>query len=203
MSTRAYIPSPETNERIIKEIVDDYEIPAIRDALKQIHDEGYIIFGKAKPAQQLQAYLDSTLFTEIEMLMDPLYLDLVEAGIYPPPQPQVWIVVDQTGQKVVARDMTGRNMGGPYATEQEALVAAFSLGLLTPELIAAYNAMQDGMADPMMQLPPLPVQAVPSFWSQVYALGRYDNESPFEWEIKDFTRLLNTLNRRIDKKVAL
>lgn len=207
MTSRAYVPTPETSQKLVRELHDEYRIPAIKTALKTILEEGAIVFGVAKPAVRLTAYLNSTLDSEIEMILAPDYLEMLDAGMAPPLQPQVWFVVDEVGQKAFLPDERGRNTAGPFASEQEALVVAYTMGLLNPDLIAAYNAQRDGLIDPAMPLPPLPVKPFPSYWAQIYGLGRYKEPGKEEWsafEVKarDFRNLVNTLNRRLDARAV-
>ena len=216
-SLAAFHLSPEEEEELIIEVADD-EMELMREALKQVFDDGYIVFGPSVPAKRLAVFKTETLPHELPMLLDPNYLEGLEAGYYPPPQEMVFFLIDGSGKPVP---------GFPaFPDEQTAIMAGLQSGLITPEMLQAIQLYQEAVMaqeDPYQQMPkemkkqmpehipppipeepmPLPVMPMVSFWWGLLSLPSFNNgtDSPFHWEAADMRNLNNQLQRRLDQQV--
>jgi hypothetical protein len=199
-SLAAFHLSPSEEEEQIKHLGDE-EVEMLREALKQVHADGYIVFGPSVPAKRLAHFKVETLPNEYEMLLDPNYLEGLEAGFYPPPQEQVYFIVDEKGQPLP-----------PYPAfpdEQTAIMVALQAGIITPEMLQMANdyqvavSMQPEMAEQMPQPPQIPVMPFVNFWFGLLGLPSFDNgkDSPFHWEQRDLINLTNTLIKRMQTQM--
>jgi hypothetical protein len=211
-SLAAFHLSPEEEEEQIKQVADE-EIDLLREALKQTHDDGYIVFGPARPAKRLAQFDRETLPHERDMLLDPLYLEALDAGYYPPPQEFVFFLVDERGQPL--------NPYPAFADEQTAIMAGLQIGLITPEMLQAHQAFNEAVMaqeDPSQQMPkemkkqmpehipppipeqpmPLPIAPFKNFWFGLMSLPAFDNgkDGPLVWELEDYRKLTEQLERR-------
>ena len=216
-SLAAFHLAPEEEEELIIQVGDE-EMELLREALKAVHDDGYIVFGPSVPAKRLAHFKTETLPNEWPMLLDPNYLEGLEAGYYPPPQEQVFFLVDGSGKPVP---------GFPaFPDEQTAIMAGLQAGLITPEMLQMQQQYQEAVMaqeDPYQYMPkeakkqlpehvpppipeepmPLPLMPAPNFWYGLLGLPSFDDgkDSPFHWEQRDMINLNNQLQRRLDQQV--
>lgn len=201
-----------------QEIIKDLSVEEIEwklEGLKGVADEGYLYWGLGTPADALASIMKETLPSEFMMLQDPDYYEKALAGIYPPPQPDAWIVLDEKGQPVARpHDLPGFSLI-VFASEEEATYYGQMIGLITPEMMQPQmqpvmdpmtgQPQMDPMGQPMMQpMPPeLPVVTMipgtpSSRWARLLNLTTYKGKGPFHWEQARFIKLWSQWGRKLE-----
>jgi hypothetical protein len=205
-STSVFEFTATERQEMIRDIVEA-EIETRIEALKRTHDDGYLFFGPTTPADQLAKVMQETLPSEFLMLLDPDYIEKAQAGMYPPPLPEVWLLMDQMGQPILRpHDLPGFALK-VFASQQEAVMYGQMIGLITPEMLPPVdelgNPLVDDMGMPLPAMMPPPVVPQGSRWSRLLTLTSYKGKGPFQWEQQDLIRLWNTWGRRQEQAVGV
>ena len=144
----------------------------LMERFKEMAQQGPPIPGRrGTPAQRLQQYQRDTLPSEMQMLLDPNYLALNEAGRAPDPVPHVWYAL-----------YGGKQVQGPFATPEEAARYAMAVGL------------------PMNPDGTPPIEPKHSFWSLLMQLPTKWDWTPFEYHRKDFLHLIELQAQHAEEK---
>lgn len=197
MSSTFETTAKEWQERI-KEI-STAEIEWKLEGLKGVYEDGYLYWGTGTQAANLAAIMKQTLPSELLMLQDPDYYEKAMAGMYPPPQPDAWVLVDQTGAPVERPHSLPGFKLSVFATEEEAKIYGQMIGLITPEMLQPTIDPTTGQ-----QMPPqLPVQTLrqespSSRWARLLELTMYRGQGPFFWEAARFRHLWNAWGKKLE-----
>ena len=188
--------TPSEEEEMLVEVADR-EIDLLKEALKTVHDDGFLLFGPSKPAQQLSGFMTETHPNELLMLLDENYVANMDAGVYPPPTAEGWYLMGPDGKKVLRPHQVPGFQCAIFLSQEEAVQWGTLIGMITPE-------MMQPQIDPMtMQpIPPqLPVQQMPSYWGLLMQLPRFDNgkTGPLVWELNDLRRLWAQYGRKLEE----
>mgnify|MGYP001570445773 CR=1 FL=1 len=81
--------TPEENEEDIRDVAREYS-ERLETTLREVIDEGAVIFGKSKPANRLRAFLDLTLIQDVPLVLNPDYMKALKAGLAPLPASPMW-----------------------------------------------------------------------------------------------------------------
>lgn len=74
--------APEKKQAIMERIAGK-KAEQLRFALLTALDSGWLLFAKGKPRERLQGYLQNTLAEDVQLVLDPDYLDKLAAGEAP------------------------------------------------------------------------------------------------------------------------
>lgn len=73
---------PDEQVEVLKEIADEFQETYYED-LDDLMDKGELIFGRFKPREMLQGFLEDTLPQDIPLVLDPDYIAKRRAGLAP------------------------------------------------------------------------------------------------------------------------
>src|SRR3990167_5684820 len=94
---------PEDHERNIWEVAQE-RVDRYKATLMQVWEEGYFVFRHQPPARRHDGYMSMTLPDELGMLLDPEYMDKLEAGLANPPRS---VMIRDTMRPPIVDEVTG------------------------------------------------------------------------------------------------
>ena len=95
--------SPEDHEQNIWEVAQEFA-DRFKATLMQVWEEGYFVFRHAPPVRRHASYMVMTLPDELGMLLDPEYMNKLEAGLAVPPRS---VMIRDTMRPPIVDEVTG------------------------------------------------------------------------------------------------
>ena len=95
--------SPEDHEANIWEVAQEFA-DRFKATLMQLWEEGMFVFRHQPPARRHAGYMSMTLPDELGMLLDPEYMNKLEAGLAVPPRS---VMIRDTMRPPIVDEVTG------------------------------------------------------------------------------------------------
>ena len=99
----------KANEAMVKRIAEK-KSDELQGMFKKAVGDGFMFFSRGKPADRLRSYMAGTAVDELQMILDPEYIEKLRMGQYPPPfQPCNEPVQPLIGQVAYCRQAKGHD----------------------------------------------------------------------------------------------
>lgn len=80
---------PEEDEEDMREVAQEYA-DELEEALRDVIENGALIFGPQKPRARLAYYMSATQAEDLKWIMQPDYMKGLRLGAFPPPASPFW-----------------------------------------------------------------------------------------------------------------